>query len=296
MERHEGPLARRIGESLAETLWPTRCCVCDTPESLLCDACGKRLGFIDYWKACPLCGGPLGAVQCTECNPFSLREFEGARYPFDSCTCSVLLDDVSRKIIVACKDGGEVRLAKAISSIMASCVPASWKCGASGCERARRSDSARGPQNPQRRANRTLSPDPREVGLPSAVFYVPASDRAYRRRGFDHAEAIAKELADILKLPCWTPLSRPMAKDQRRLGRRERTLNASGSFKAMRAGKSHAISLADGRFREIPESVVLVDDVFTSGSTMAGAAKALKELGVERVHAVAFARTWATEK
>lgn len=286
-------LASFFASSLAEALWPTRCCLCDAPGILLCAACRSNLSYIDYWRACPLCGGPLGTVQCTECNSHTLRSFEGARYPFDSCTSPVLLDDASRRVVLTFKDGGETRLAEEIAAIIADCIPRSWRAGDAESLRARQADEARGPALPQRPTRRALSPDPRETGLPQAVFFVPASKRAFRRRGFDHAEILAKRLSEIMGLPCWTPLLRPEAKDQRALGRQERALNAGGSFKTVPVRSRQAWSMSENRLRALPESVVLVDDVFTSGSTLAAASKELKNLGVARVHAVTFARTWA---
>lgn len=291
----EESLANILASSLAEALWPTRCCACDAPGTLLCDACKSKLNYVDYWRACPSCGGPLGIVQCTECNSHSLRSIKEARYPFDSCTSSVLLDDTSRRMVLAFKDGGETRLGAEIASIISECIPRSWKSGTAGGLRARKSDEARGLALPQRSGRQALSPDPRETGLPQAVFFVPASKRAYRRRGFDHAEILARHLAKAIGLPCWTPLLRPEARDQRSLGRKERALNAGGSFRSAPLRGEQAWSMPEGRLRAIPKSVVLVDDVFTSGSTLSAASIELKALGVTRVHAVTFARTWAKD-
>ena len=293
MEARFRSIAKRMQESLLETLWPTRCCVCDAPGLLLCEVCRERLEFVDYWRACPSCGGPLGFVQCTECNAHALRRMEGARYPFDSCVNSVLLNDAARKIVLACKDGGERRLAAVMADVMVECLPASWRSNGRSCPRTREADALRGKVPAKHEGGRRLSPDPRETGLPEAVFYVPASKRAFEKRGFDHAELLAKEVAARLGLPCWTPLARPSAKDQRALGRADRARNAIGSFGIVWHRDGFALSLSDGRLRAIPASVVLVDDVFTSGSTLSGATLALKQAGAHRVHAATFARTWS---
>lgn len=285
-------IARRMQEGLLETLWPTRCCVCDAPGLPLCEECRRRLEFIDYWRACPSCGGPLGFVQCTECNAHTLRRMDGARYPFDSCVNSVLLDDAARRIVLACKDGGERRLAAIMADVIAESLPVSWRSNGRACPRAREADAIRGTVAPKHEGGR-LSPDPREIGLPEAVLYVPASKRAFERRGFDHAELLAKEVAARLGLPCWTPLARPRAKDQRALGRADRARNAIGSYEIAWHRGGFALSPAEGRIRALPANVALVDDVFTSGSTLSGATLALKRAGAARVHAVTFARTWS---
>ena len=63
-----------IAQSICETLWPTRCALCDTPGKLLCPRCARSLEFIDYYRACPRCGSPWGSLQCDRCNPVTERE------------------------------------------------------------------------------------------------------------------------------------------------------------------------------------------------------------------------------
>ena len=53
-----GSLAK---EALFETLWPTRCCVCDLPGAVLCERCERALSRLDRWQACPRCGARTGA-------------------------------------------------------------------------------------------------------------------------------------------------------------------------------------------------------------------------------------------
>ena len=60
------------------------------------------------------------------------------------------------------------------------------------------------------------------------------------------------------------------------LGRTARAGNVQGAFVACGA---------------VPEHVLLVDDVYTTGATASAAAAALKRAGAESVHVVTFART-----
>ncbi len=48
-------------------------------------------------------------------------------------------------------------------------------------------------------------------------------------------------------------------------------------------GKNYA--LAEG-IKELPKEIVIIDDIMTTGSTLESCARALKEGGVERIHAV----------
>jgi predicted amidophosphoribosyltransferase len=66
----------------------------------------------------------------------------------------------------------------------------------------------------------------------------------------------------------------------RGLGRRQRAQALAGAFKV--GDKQRR--LAEGR------SIILVDDVFTSGATASGCARALKRAGAAQVNILAWAR------
>jgi predicted amidophosphoribosyltransferase len=66
---------------------------------------------------------------------------------------------------------------------------------------------------------------------------------------------------------------------QAELSRTDRLRNVRGAFVAVAAP---------------PESVILVDDVYTTGATAAAAATALRRAGALRVDVVTFARTVRT--
>jgi predicted amidophosphoribosyltransferase len=114
-------------------------------------------------------------------------------------------------------------------------------------------------------------------GWPDAVAFVPATRAAYRRRGFDHGRAIAREVARQLERPLLEALARGVALDQRTLGREQRARNVAGSFSAMGA--------VSGR-------VLLCDDVFTTGATLDAAAAVLAEAGAGAVRCATVARAW----
>jgi ComF family protein len=117
------------------------------------------------------------------------------------------------------------------------------------------------------------------VGRPDAqvlTFVPPDRDRRLRR-GHHPAEAFATELALRWALPVDALLARTRAaRPQRGLDHAERRRNVRGAFRAL------------GR---APRSIVLVDDVYTTGATAAAAATALRRGGANRVDVVTFART-----
>ncbi len=109
------------------------------------------------------------------------------------------------------------------------------------------------------------------VSRPSALVWVPSSRRAVRARGYDHARRLATRAATLLGVPAVPALglARRVA-DQSGLGAEQRALNLAGAF---RLRPSAASALAGRR-------VVLVDDVMTTGATLAEAARALRAAGV----------------
>ena len=110
-----------------------------------------------------------------------------------------------------------------------------------------------------------------------ACSFVPASNKAFKRRGFDHMELIAHEFSKGTGLPMRKLFLRPQAFDQRKLGRVERFQNLQHSLRV-----APRICL--------PQKILLLDDTFTTGSTLLAAANALKAAGALEVHCLTFAR------
>ena len=115
--------------------------------------------------------------------------------------------------------------------------------------------------------------------LPDAITAVPQHPDHLRHRGYNQAHELAKALHKHLGVPLSTQLlTRPVpGKEQARLGAKARHSNVQHSFSASPAARGL--------------HVWLVDDVMTTGSTMAAATKALLAGGVTRVDAVFIART-----
>lgn len=123
--------------------------------------------------------------------------------------------------------------------------------------------------------------DPAWLADVQAVTFIPDSSAARRRRGFDHSQLLAMSLARRLGKSCLGLLARPHAEDQRALGRKDRMRNMAGALCANPAAK--------GR---MPKSVILVDDVITTGATLFAASQVLAKAGVEDIRCITFARAW----
>jgi predicted amidophosphoribosyltransferase len=106
---------------------------------------------------------------------------------------------------------------------------------------------------------------------------VPAHPARRRARGFDPAALIARALARRCGLP--------LASALRRGGAPSRQVGAS------RADRLDAARLAFTGRGAPPADVVLVDDVHTTGATLAACARALQRSGCGRIAALTWART-----
>jgi predicted amidophosphoribosyltransferase len=106
------------------------------------------------------------------------------------------------------------------------------------------------------------------------LTFVPADPDRALQRGHRPAAALAGELASLWGTERLDLLTRSVGRRQRGLPLAERRANVRGVFRAQAS----------------PPRIVLVDDVYTSGSTVDAAARGLKQAGARRVEVVTFAR------
>jgi len=121
--------------------------------------------------------------------------------------------------------------------------------------------------------------EPRPPALPQALLAVPLHAGRLRRRGYNQALELAKPLARTFGLPLHArALRRVRATDaQSELDAGSRRRNVRGAF-----------ALAPGL--RLPAHVAVIDDVMTTGATLAECARVLKHAGVQRVDVWALAR------
>jgi ComF family protein len=113
-----------------------------------------------------------------------------------------------------------------------------------------------------------------------SLIPVPLAEGRRRARGYNQSERIAAALGASVGLPVRSDLLRRVreTRTQTALTPEARHANVAGAFQA-------------GTVRGM--ELVLVDDVFTTGATLAAAGAALVEAGADRVEAVTFARAVA---
>lgn len=115
--------------------------------------------------------------------------------------------------------------------------------------------------------------------LPQALLPVPLHRRRLRRRGFNQALELAKPLAQAFGLPLYA-----QALHRLRATQAQSELDAASRRRNVR----HAFAVAPGV--RLPGHVAVVDDVMTTGATLAECARVLRQSGVERVDVWALAR------
>ncbi len=112
------------------------------------------------------------------------------------------------------------------------------------------------------------------------VTCIPMFRADLEKRGYNQSELIAKELRYLLHVPYADVLKKcRKTLSQKSLSGRERRGNLAGAF------------TVNDPERVRKKTVLVVDDVCTTGSTLSEAARVLKEAGASQVIAAAFAKT-----
>lgn len=103
------------------------------------------------------------------------------------------------------------------------------------------------------------------------ITYIPSSPGHYRSRGYNQGAALAKEVAKLSSLPCRPLLWRVGGSQQVGSDRRTRQRQAARAFTP--------------RYQRIIRgaTVLIVDDVVTTGATVSAAAGCLRLAGAARV-------------
>ena len=237
--------ARKAADAALELLYPTRCVGCEMPGELICDECREALPWIEQRCACPVCGAAFGSMTCTGC--------EGDWEP-RATVAALGFSGAAARMATCLKDYHELRLAPVNAAAMLCALE----------------EAAFWPARDGR---------PRfDAENVDAVCFVPATAEAFARRGYDHMELTARELACMLGLPLADALARDAASDQRDLGRSGRAANLAGTMRVVEDVWGLRL--------------LLVDDVVTTGASMREATRALLARGAAEVSACSLVRVW----
>ena len=112
------------------------------------------------------------------------------------------------------------------------------------------------------------------------ISWVPLSKKRLRSRGYDQARLLAETVSEELGIPCVPVLRKKKdTAPQSRTGSAEkRKKNISGAYEVIDK------NLIDGK------TILLIDDIVTTGSTFAECARTLGRGGANKVYCAAVAR------
>ena len=111
-----------------------------------------------------------------------------------------------------------------------------------------------------------------------AIIPVPLHISRYRKRGYNQAEEFAKEVANLLYVPVKTGFIKRV-KSTKAL----KKLDVSGRQNNLK--KAFLIIQNDVKLN----TIIVVDDIYTTGATIDAVARACKEAGVEHVYSLTVA-------
>lgn len=238
--------------ALERLLLPAECLVC---HGLLPDARADDL-------VCAVCRSrwrPVRPPWCPRCGqpephfgPCRLcRDWPAA---FAHARSAVWLDDGARSAVHALKYGGLPRIAQDLAGVLVRLLPA---------------------------------PPPGATLVP-----VPLGARRIRTRGYNQSLELARALA-----PRWAVRVHPRllvrareTRTQTALTPTARQANVAGAFRVRDVECRMQERVADSAFPTPHSPLVLVDDVFTTGATLAAAARALEDAGFTSIAALTFGR------
>jgi competence protein ComFC len=255
-------------DGVLDLVFPKRCVACRASGAWLCEPCTRALQTLPADR-CPRCGAPRSRVaaeatwRAADVEPGAsrplapCRECRGRGLAFTSASAAFIYEGSARALVTACK----FRALRSLVGEMVELAGPAFDAACSG------------------------SPDSRVSAAacsPLLVTWIPAHREHSLERGFNQAELLARGLARRAGVPS-APLLRRRRHGARQSGldRAARAANVRDVF-ALREG-------SDGVLRKL-KRVMLVDDIYTTGETLAHGAEVLAQAGFQP-EVFTFART-----
>jgi ComF family protein len=246
-----------VAESLFATLFPSDCRLCSTPLI--------NISRLPVCRACLSAMHPIAGGICFVCGERLVSPYAVGAPGESLCgLCRRLEPPFARAVAYGSYDGGLRELIHLLKYQQVR--PASRVLGRMLAEALANLESS-------------------WRLLPIAVVPVPLHARKLRQRGFNHSELIAREALKMaagngrLRLNPEVLERRRETQSQTGLTRHQRRENMRGAFAVARP------ELVAGC------EVLLVDDVFTTGTTVSECARVLRRAGASKIYVATVART-----
>ena len=250
-------LIRKTWNGLLDLVYPPSlyCISCgkiidDSRTYSLCNECMEAVSWIPE-RHCEKCGRPLsGNDPGSVCFGCAGREASARPFSFDKGHACAVYGAAAQSMIFALKYGGRSDIGDILGEILYDRMAAEYGSGAL-------------------------------KDMYDYVIPVPVHRDRKEKRGYNHADIIGKSFAAKAGISCEpnimirTKVTVPM----KGLSPEQRSANIRGAFEV----RKHRRPMIEG------SSLLIVDDIFTTGSTIDEMARVLREAGAARVDFIAFA-------
>ena len=253
----KGSWLKKIGNEMLDLVYPPGLyCICcgkiidDSRTYRLCNECMRSMNW-NTGRRCVKCGRPLVDTDPGEmCFGCSQRKAAGDLHAFDKGYACTGYGACAQSVIFALKYGGRSDIGDTIGEILFDFMISEYEAD-------------------------------ELAAMYDVVTPVPVHSDKLKQRGFNHAELIGRSFAERAGLqfdPGMLVRTRGTV-PMKGLGPEERRANIRGAF-----------GIRNSRLTKIEGSrVLLIDDIFTTGSTIDEIASLLKCHGAEGVDFLAFA-------
>lgn len=123
-----------------------------------------------------------------------------------------------------------------------------------------------------------------------AVIYVPISKERSEDRGFNQAKQMAGYIADKYKLPLYHLLSRELHTEKQSFKTRSERIKGTKGIFTLQRSELDRLTEEKGN-KDSPLRILLVDDIYTTGSTVAACASTLHQNAATELEV--YVLTWA---
>ena len=263
-------------EFVLDILFPKFCLICGREKDYLCQDCFSLIE-INERQYCPFCSPPkivLDGKTCPSCRRTKSLNGLYSATSYDNY--------IIKKLIYQFKYSHVKELAKPLSSlIINNLINLNKHLGPvekiGNGEKRRKEKRSSVWEIPLKPASQLFNWKNFSEFI---LIPIPLYKKKLKERGFNQSEEIAKELSKIFKIPVFNNvlIKTRQTLSQAKLNKEEREKNIKGTFSCQQK------EIINGK------KILLVDDVFTTGSTMEEGAITLKSAGAKQVWGIVIAR------